>query len=165
MTQAISGVAPPQSSEVTNMIVWPTLGATNLGRTLGRLYQIKGGVWVFTIGHIIAAASIPVALFLYFWMLAPFITWRYKLTNRRLVVQRGLTAKDERWVDLDGFDSIEIIVLPGQEWYHAGDLVFRNGPIEKLRISGVSRPETFRQTCLKARNSFVGVKKAMQTQA
>jgi hypothetical protein len=165
MKQAIAGVAPPQSSEVTIMTVWPTLGASNLGRTLGKLYAIKAGPWIFTVGNLIALCSIPIALPLFFWMLSPWATQRYRLTNRRLVVQRGLKAIDERWVELDRFDSIEVVVLPGQEWYHAGDLVFRNGPVETMRLPGVSRPETFRQTCLKARHSFVGVKKILQHQA
>ena len=162
MPQSIPGVAPPQISEVTNATVWPTLGALPIGRRLGQLYQTKGGYWSFTIGHLFALLSIPVALPLFAYMLLPGITRRYRLTNRRVVVQRGLTAKDERWVEFDRFDSIEVVVLPGQEWYHAGDLVFRNGATETLRLAGVPRPETFRQTCLKARNSFVGVKKAMQ---
>jgi hypothetical protein len=81
---------------------------------------------------------------------------RYRLTNRRLVVQKGLRPLDERWVDFDRFDSIEIQVLPGQEWYPAGDLIFRNGPIETFRLAGVSRPETFRHTCLAARQGYVG---------
>ncbi len=163
MTQSIPGVAPPQTSEVTNMTVWPTMGASPLGRRLGQLYQIKGGFWSFTLGHLIALLSIPIALPLFSYMLLPGVTRRYRLTNRRIVVQRGLTAQDERWVELDRFDTIEVVVLPGQEWYHAGDLVFRNGPTETMRLSGVSRPETFRQTCLKAHDSFVGVKKIMQT--
>jgi hypothetical protein len=37
--------------------------------------------------------------------------------------------------------------------------VFRLGQTETFRIAGVPRPETFRQTCLKANMSFVGVQK------
>jgi serine protease Do len=57
-------------------------------------------------------------------------------------------------------DAIDLVVQPGQEWYDCGDLVFRRGPIETLRLSGVSRPEPFRQTCLKVRQSYVSVKAA-----
>ena len=62
-------------------------------------------------------------------------------------------------ISLDRFDSIDVVVEPGQAWYKAGDLVFRLGPVETFRIAAVPRPETFRQTCLKANMSFVGVKK------
>jgi hypothetical protein len=50
-------------------------------------------------------------------------------------------------------------VRPGQEWYPAGDLIFKKGQVETFRLPGVSRPESFRQTCLKARQSFDAVKK------
>jgi hypothetical protein len=50
-------------------------------------------------------------------------------------------------------------VSPGQEWFACGDLVFRRGPIETLRLSGVSRPESFRRVCLEARQAYVGAAK------
>jgi hypothetical protein len=86
---------------------------------------------------------------------------RYTLTNQRVMVQRGLKSTAESWVELDRFDAIEVEVLPGQEWYPAGNLIFRRGPIETFRLDGVSRPETFRQTCLKARMGYVGTRQAM----
>jgi hypothetical protein len=72
-----------------------------------------------------------------------------------------LIPKPSQYVDLDRFDSIEVVVHPGQEWYPAGDLIFRKGKIETFQLKGVRRPETFRQTIMKARDAFVGVKKAM----
>ena len=91
----------------------------------------------------------------------PLDAYRYTLTNRRVVIQRGLMPVDEIWIELDRFDTIDIEVLPGQEWYHAGNLLFRRGQIETIRLTGVPRPETFRQTCLKARMGYVGVKQAV----
>jgi hypothetical protein len=82
---------------------------------------------------------------------------RYRLTNRRVIVERGINPKIEQYVDLNRFDTIDVEVDPGQEWYAAGDLIFRRGPVETLRLSGVSRPESFRQTCLKVRQSYVSV--------
>jgi hypothetical protein len=52
-------------------------------------------------------------------------------------------------------------VRPGQEWYQAGDLIFRKGAVETLRLEGVSRPETFKRTCLKARMGYVGARQAV----
>ena len=48
------------------------------------------------------------------------------------------------------FDAIDVQVMKGEGWYHAGDLVFRRGTVETFRLCGVSRPEAFRQTCMKA---------------
>lgn len=182
MNPPIAGVVPPEFKEAVVMTVYPSIGGMPLGRWLGRLYKIGWGWGVFTVGHVIALLSIPLATFLvvgrfihgfladiqvlgigkFFSTFIPasLIISRYTLTNRRVVVQRGLKAIDESWVELDRFDTIEVEVLPGQEWYHAGNLIFRRGPIETFRLDGVSRPETFRQTCLKARAGYVGVRQS-----
>lgn len=164
MTQAIAGVTPPEQAEVTIMTVWPTMGANALGRALGRAYETPGGFGMFTIGKLIVLASIPLALALYFFDLRPWACRRYRLTNRRVIIQKGMQRRDERWVALDDFDSIEIVVLPGQTWFSAGELIFRKGQIETFRLHGVSRPESFRQTCLKAQLGYTGVRKALEMQ-
>lgn len=65
-------------------------------------------------------------------------------------------------VELDRFDSIDVEQQPGQEWFEAGDLVFRSNGVETFRLAGVSRPEAFRHTCLKSQASYVGVKQARE---
>jgi hypothetical protein len=174
MKQAIPGVAPAQLQEVTVMTVWPSLSATGFGRFWGRLFALEYGPRLFgvpvTIGRLIALASIPVMLALYFLMRLPRFPlviigiknpwcWHYRLTNRRLVVENPF-GDEIKSTSLDRFDTIDIVVEPGQAWFKAGDLVFRLGPTETFRIWGVPRPETYRQTCLKARMSFVGVQQA-----
>jgi hypothetical protein len=90
-------------------------------------------------------------------MRLPWAFKRYRLTNRRVAIERGVNPRVEQFVDLDRFDAIDLVVKPGQEWYAAGDLVFRRGPIETLRLPGVSRPESFRRVCLEARQAYVSV--------
>jgi hypothetical protein len=166
MKQAIAGVAPPDLGEVTTMTVWPSIAAHPLGRALGRMYGNRSGFGhMFTVGKLMMLLTIPVALKLFFWMLAPWNCRRYRLTNRRVIVQNRPRPVDERWIGLDEFDAIDVLVLPGQEWYPAGDLVFRKGKVETFRLSGVSRPETFKQTCLKSQRCYVGVRKAMEHEA
>lgn len=175
MKQAIAGVAPSQLDEVTSMAVWPTITALHtppfnrLGITLGKMYSIKAGCGsVLTVGNMLVLLSIPIALQMFIFSLLPGICRRYRLTNRRVIVERRKFSFSSPWVEemavaLDNFDDIEIVVLKGQDWYPAGDLVFKNGEVETFRLLGVSRPETFRQTCLKARASFVGVQQALGT--
>jgi hypothetical protein len=43
-------------------------------------------------------------------------------------------------------------------------LVFRHGEIELLRLSGVVRPNIFRDICLNAQRSLVLVRKVVQEQ-
>jgi hypothetical protein len=174
MKQPIAGVAPTQTQEVTVMVVWPSLSATGFGRFWGRLFAIEAGFRLFgvpiTVGRLFALASIPFMLALYFLMRLPRFPgvligfknpwcWQYRLTNRRVVVENPFGGEIKS-VSLDRFNTIDIVVEPGQAWFKAGDLVFRLGATETFRIWAVPRPETFRHTCLKANMSFVGVQKA-----
>jgi hypothetical protein len=175
MKQAIAGVAPDTLSEVTIMTVWPSLGATAYGRWWGRRFANKVGLTVFgiplTIGRLMAVVSIPFILPLYFHMLVPRLPlvvagWpnaacrRYRLTNRRVVVEQPFGGGEQQSVSHDRYDSVTLEVQPGQEWYPCGDLVFRNGQIETFRLLGVPHAEPFRHTCLKARQVHAGVVKA-----
>jgi hypothetical protein len=163
MDQAISGVSPASVKETTIMTVWPSNAMFGLGRWLGTLYAIRfPDVYIFRLGNLIALLSIPIALVLFFMRVAPFIGQRYTLTNRRVVVYKGLLVEEERSVALDRFDRVEIDVLPGQAWYDAGDLIFRLGNTETFRLAGVSRPEAFRSQIVKAHMAYVGVKKALE---
>lgn len=188
MKQAIAGVVPPETGEVTIMEVWPSVAALEGGRFWGRLYGNRSGITVpgtpilLTVGKIIALLSIPLVLPIYFLMLLPCFIYlpklgplprvyvsnpwarRYRLTNRRVIVERA-SGEIEASVGLENFDQIDVVVLPGQEWYPAGDLVFRQGTVETFRLSGVPRPETFRQTCLKAQRAHSSVKKAVAREA
>lgn len=177
MSQPIPGVAPTALGERTVMTVWPSLAARGDGRMFGQLFSNSAmeGVLPFnlTLGKLLAALCIPLILPLYFFTVLPRIPlvvvgwmnpWcvRYRLTNARIIVEQPFGGGEQKAISLDHFDSIQVEVLPGQAWYHAGDLVFRQGPVETFRLAGVPRPETFRQTCLKAHTSFAGVAKARE---
>ena len=156
MNQPFAGVMPPELSEVTCKVVWPTIGATCAGRLVGTLADVRLGLGgVFTLGNLLALATIPLSLAVFAWQLMPFVCRRYALTNRRIIVRKGLMPVDERWLALDEFDSIEVESLPGQRWLHAGDLVFKRAGSEALRLRGVSRPDIFRGVCLTAQHALL----------
>ena len=170
MKQAIAGVSPATEREVTVMTIWPSVSGMSLmglplGRILGQLYSIKIGISVFTIGNLMCLLTIPLALILYAKRIGPFVGTRYRVTNKRIVVERGLSAKEERSVGLDRFDSIEIRQQPGQEWYDSADLVFTQGNVEKFQLTGISRPSAFKKICEKSAQAFQGVSEALQHQA
>ncbi|WP_254508417.1 PH domain-containing protein [Anatilimnocola floriformis] len=161
--QAIAGVTPAQTQETTVMTVWPSVAAYGIGRTLGQLYDIRmPDIYFLRLGRLLALAFVPVSLVLFFFRVAPYIGTRYTLTNRRLIVHKGWKMVEDKAIDLDRFDKIEVEVLPGQSWYEAGDLVFKLGNVETFRLDGVSRPEAFRSTVFKAHQVYVGVKKAQK---
>ncbi len=177
MSQAIAGVYPDTESEVTVMTVWPSIAATSFGRWWGRRFENELGITLLgvpiTVGRLMALVSIPFVLPLFFHMLIPRLPFvlfgvsnsgcrRYRLTNRRIVVEQGFGGGEQQSVSLDRFDSVEVEVLSGQGWFPAGDLVFRNGQIETFRLSGVPNPQPFAATCLKAHAGFVGVQQARE---
>ena len=165
MNQPIAGVTPAEVAERTIMTVWPSIAAFASGQFLGRLYAISWpNIYIFRLGNLLALLSIPHALVLYFRRVAPSAGVRYEVTNRRIVVQRGLQAIEARSIALNAFDEIQIDVRPGQAWFQAGDLVFRNSGKEAFRLPGVSRPESMRQICWKTRGAFLGVQQAKQQQ-
>ena len=166
MSQAIAGIAPVEDAEVTVMTVWPSVAGMRLmgfplGRILGDLLNVKAGFYVFTLGNLFALLALPVGMILYLKRVGPFVATRYRVTNKRIVVERGLTFVEERAVTFDNFDRIDVETQSGDSWYKAGDLVFRQGDVERFRLEGVSRPESFRQICWKSRQAYVGVKDAL----
>ena len=158
MKQPIAGVSPAELSEVTMMTILPSVAAHPLGRMLGRLYAIRfPDIYIFRLGNLFALMFIPISLVLYFQRLGPLVATRYRITNRRLIVERGLRNVEESSVGLDQFNEVFVEVRPGHKWYFAGDLIFKNGDTEVFRLEGVSRPEAFRHVCLKAQIAYCGV--------
>ncbi|QDU90065.1 hypothetical protein Pla175_34650 [Pirellulimonas nuda] len=170
--QAIAGVSPAAVRESTVMVVWPSICAGPWGRWLGRWYGVRAGVTVagvpLTLGWAAVFASIPLALLLYFDKKVPriplvFVGWsnpscrRYRLTNRRVLVEHPFEGTLIASLPLDRFDEVRVETLPGQAWFNAGDLVFMQEGVERLRLPGVNRPEPFRQTCLKTQQARLGV--------
>ncbi len=167
MKQAIAGVTPPELGEATITTVWPSIAYTGLGRALGRAFQSRLGFGnIMTLGNVLKLATIPVTLGIFFAMLlVPGMNHRYRLTNRRLLIESGLSPKIDSAVLLSDFDAIEIEVLPGQEWYPCGEMIFRKGKVETFRLSAVPHPEAFKQICLKTQRSFAAVKNVQAHQA
>ncbi len=166
MKQPIAGVVPSAEAEATVTTIWPSIAAYPSGQWLGRLCGLKWpDVYIFRIGHLLALAVIPHALFLYFCRVAPKIGIRYRLTNRRIVVERGIGGeREERAIDLSAFDAVKNEVLDGQQWYDAADMVFFRSGTEVFRLEGVSRPEPYRQTVLKTQQAHCSVAEVLREQ-
>ncbi len=146
--------------ETTVMAVWPSISVYPLGLKLGQLYSIRSpGFYVFRPGNLIALLSIPVALAMYFVRVAPRIGIRYRVTNRGVRVERGVVSQVSESITWDEFDEVSVQVLPGQQWYPAGDLVFAKGGHEVFRLSAVSWPEPVRVLCERTRAAYVEVKR------
>jgi len=155
----------PEPAEKTSKVVWPTIGATRCGRFVGRLCAVRLGLGgFFTVGKLMAVATIPISLGVFAWQLLPGVMRRYCLTSRRVVVQKGLTRVEERSIGLDEFETIEIRVLRGHEWLRTGDLIFVRSGQEVFQLSGVPRPQVFREICRKQRSTLLAVRHALGRQ-
>ena len=166
MHQPIAGVTPSELGEVTCKVVWPTIGAVRAGRLVGRLAGVRMG-WgeFFTLGKLLALVTIPISLAVFGWQLLPYVCRRYTLTNRRIIIRKGLVAVDQHWIGFDEFDSVDVEVLPGQDWLYAGELIFRRGGAEVFRLAGVPRPEILYRVCMTARTALMSVREVVQRQA
>ena len=157
---------PLTLAESTVMVIWPTIGATRAGRLVGQIVGIEPR-WdrFLLLRKLLALTTIPLSLAVFAWQLLPFVCRRYRLSDRRLAIQKGLRACDERQIALDQFDTIDIERLPGQAWLNAGDLVFKLSGSEVFRLPGVSRPETFQRTCCETRDALLAVRQVMAAQS
>jgi hypothetical protein len=143
--QAIAGVMAPQLDEAMIREVWPSVVA------------YKGGhaaAWLTTSGF-----GIPVGLPMLGYLLArkflPFVCKRYTLTNRRLMIRRGLKPSPAQGVALSEIDDVRL--LPGSlhPFYRSADLeVLSKGQVA-LRLPGVPDPESFRHSILNAVKAWV----------
>ena len=125
------------------------------GRIVGRLCGLRVGYGFFTLGKLFALATIPVSLAVFCWQLMPVVCRRYAVTSRRIAILKGLSAVEGPSLALNEFDAIDVVVLPGQDWLRAGEVVFRRSGADVFRLTGVSRPEIFRRACLKARTAVI----------
>jgi len=176
-------LAEAPSGERTIMSVWPSISMFGVGQTLGRLYRIGPELSIFGVparpGWLFVPLTLPLAILLYVAKIVPRIPFvllglsnplcrRYRLTTNRIVVEhpfdaisttrRGRSAHGE--VALGDFDSVEIEEGPGLDWFRAGNLVFRQGDECKLRLPAVPSPRSFRESCLRANRSRIGVNAA-----
>lgn len=146
--------------EVACKTFWPTLGATRLGRWIGRLAMLGPGSGPLRLGALLLVLLVPLALAVFLWQVLPPVIRRYRLTTRRIIVHKGLPPREEASLGLDQFDDIRVDVRPGQEYYHAADLVFLHDHREVLRLPGIPRPDVIRQLCLQTRATFRAVREA-----
>ena len=163
--QAVTGLIPPQVTEATIAIRWPSVAAYMGGKPadLGQAIQeaakrLLQGVmalpqlWLVCLLLILLtpiAALIAVAAWIllapfYFVKLMPFLMRRYVLTNKRVMVQEGWALTPGLQVNLS--DIKEVRVAPGSErpFYLSADLEFLFGESGSMTLRGVPEYMTFK---------------------
>ncbi|HEV3203050.1 MAG TPA: PH domain-containing protein [Gemmataceae bacterium] len=144
--QAITGVVSPQLGEAVIREVFPSIAmrpvVAGLGRRLTRTIIGAPLAWLV------------MALF-YFLKVAPFLAFRYTLTNRRLMVRRGLKPSPTFEVPLTEIDDVRVQRDANSDFFRAANLeIISEGKI-LITLKGVPEPESFRHSILDATKAWV----------
>jgi hypothetical protein len=161
MTTAIIGVHSSDESEIRSK--YPSIAATALGRALGKLYEmIPVRIWGIKLSNLLfVLPTAPLGVLLY--VTAKLFGERYVLTNRSVQRWAVIGAKQYKSVALTDVVEIEYVQLPGQEYYHAGDLILKNAKGDSImRISGIKDADIFRQIIEKARDARIGTEQSLE---
>jgi hypothetical protein len=149
--QAVTGVVPPQTAEAVIRTAWPAVTTAApvaaLGKAMMRTIVLAPVAWMM------------LAPF-YFKKILPFVAKRYTLTNRRLMIQRGLKPKPSREVLLAEIDEVRIPPESVDKFYRAGTLEIVSKGEVRMRLRGVPEPEAFRHAVLNACMAWVPGKAA-----
>ncbi len=166
--QAISGVSAGAEAEITT--AYPSLAATGLGRSIGRMCQgvlITHGIpfWrllvMLPVWLVVVPIAMTVTLVLYF--VTKIFGQRFVLTNRSLQVRQMIGVRLNAQTPLADIKNIAIAELPGQAFYKAADLLVQGGDGKTLvRLQGVQRPAVFKQTILEARDARQQVEESLK---
>lgn len=149
--QAVTGVVSPLTSEAMIKEVWPSVttssGIAALGEKLIRSIILAPLGWLL---------MIPI----YFWKLAPFFARRYTLTNRRIMIQRGLKPTPREQVALADIDEVRLDRGSANAFFRAATLdIISKGQVA-LKLTGVPDPESFRAAIRNACMAWVPGKAA-----
>jgi hypothetical protein len=151
-SQAIFGVAAGQESQLET--VYPSIAASGIGRLIGSVCDSIplriGGVKLSYL--LFGLPMAPFALIGYFVLKAT--GEKYSVTNRSVLASSALGSRLLRKVSLTDVADVAVEVLPGQSFYHAGDVHLLSAKGEPLlTLAGVGRPERFRRVILDARDA------------
>lgn len=152
LNQAVSGLVPPLVAEANIRTAWPAVTDASpalaaLGATLIRTKLLAPLAWLLLAP-------------LYFKKILPFLAKRYTLTNRRLMIQRGLKPKPKQEIALADIDDVNLVESSYSSFYKAADLEVISGGQVKLKLTGVQEPECFRRSVLNAVMAWVPGKAA-----
>ena len=144
--QVVTGVVPPELGEALIREVWPSVtshpGVAGVGRRLTRTIIGAPLAWIM-----MAPA--------YFLKILPFFATRYTLTNRRLMIRRGLKPQPRAEVPLAAIDDVVIRRDVNSDFFRAANLEIISQGKVLLMLPGVPEPESFRHTVLNACKAWI----------
>jgi hypothetical protein len=85
----------------------------------------------------------------------PFLSTRYTLTNRRLMIQRGLKPRPVHEVALSDIDDVRIVQDSHVDFYKSATLEVLSKDRVVLTLKGVPESDSFRHTILNTVAAYV----------
>lgn len=147
VVQAVTGVVPPSVGEAKIRTAWPTVLA--FSKPLGNL----GAMLIRT--RLLAPLAWLVMAPLFMLRIMPVFAKRYVLTNRRITVRRGLTAKIKQEVALADIDEISLAEGSYHPFFHSADLEIKSKGKVVLTLLAVPEPQGFRHAIMNAITAWV----------
>jgi hypothetical protein len=148
--QVVSGVLPPEMGEALIRQAFPSVAAIPAAATLGRQLMLS------KVGAPLAWLMLAP---LYFKKILPFLATRYRLTNRRVMICRGLKPQPVQEVRLADIDDVRVVHDANSAFYRAGNLEIVSGGRVALTLPGVPEADSFRIAILNACKAWVPGKK------
>jgi hypothetical protein len=162
---AILGVIPPQVQEVRIHERWPSVSAYGGGAParLGAQLQSRASGLIrmvvhqpLLIGIVLMIVLLPVAFALaalawvlmapfYFLKIMPFTATRYTVTNRRVMIQKGLKPKPVQEVALTAISDVRPVAGTEHPFFLAADVEILSDGKQALLFKGVKEYEQFVQ--------------------
>src|SRR6187401_656579 len=90
------------------------------------------------------------------------VLWRYRLTNRRLMICRGLKPAPSQEIPLSDIDEVRVVRDDNSQFFLAGTLEIVSKGIVKLTLPAVPEPDAFRLSILQACKAWVPEKSKEQ---
>lgn len=148
----VTGVVAPQIREAMIREVWATVAAHPAAATAAR--KLIKTIVLAPIGWLLIAPLFGMRL-LGFLPGLSFLTVKYTLTNRRVMIRRGMKPKPTHEIPLDQIGEVRIVTDANSAFYVTGNLeVLRQDGAVAFTMAGVPEPESFRRSILQARDAF-----------
>jgi hypothetical protein len=138
---AMWSVAPLHVGEIQIRDMWPSVTAFSAPAALGKKFMQS---------ILLAPLGWFMLLPLYFFKVMPFIAKRYRLTNQRLLICRGLTARVSHEIKLSEIDDVRIADNSYDPFFRAGTLEIISAGQVAMKLVACSYPDAFRIAILSA---------------
>jgi hypothetical protein len=139
--QVIAGVVAPQAGEALIREVFPSVAAMPAVATLGRTL-----ILTFVLAPLGWGLMLPV----YFLKILPFFARRYTLTNRRVMLRRGMKPVAAGEVPLSEIDEVRVVTDANSKFFRAATLEIVSGGKVMLTLPGCPEADAFRISILNA---------------